>query len=279
MKAISDACKEWGFFQVINHGVSLDLVAKMRTVWREFFHLPVEAKKKLANSPKTYEGYGSRLGVEKGAILDWGDYYFLHVLPEHVKNYDKWPANPESCREITEEYGRDVVKLCGTLMKVLSISLGLDVGYLQKAFGGDEVGACIRVNYYPKCPQPDLTLGLSAHSDPGVLTIVLADDRVKGLQVRKGNAWVNVQPEPNAFIVNIGDQMQGDGQTHTAERFCVVLFYNPRSDLPLFPARELVTTERPQLYQPMTFNEYRLYIRKRGPKGKTQVESLKAIDV
>ena len=111
-------------------------------------------------------------------------------------------------REITDEYGRELVRLCGMLMKVMSISLGLDVGFLQKAFGGDEVGACMRVNYYPKCPQPDLTLGLSAHSDPGCLTVLLADDRVKGLQVRKGDTWVTVQPVPNAFIVNIGDQIQ-----------------------------------------------------------------------
>lgn len=93
-------------------------------------------------------------------------------------------------------------------MKVMSISLGLDVRFLQKAFGEDEVGACMRVNYYPKCPQPDLTLGLSAHSDPGGLTVLLADERVKGLQVRRGDVWVTVQPIPNAFIVNIGDQIQ-----------------------------------------------------------------------
>ncbi|THU68031.1 hypothetical protein C4D60_Mb05t30960 [Musa balbisiana] len=75
-----------------------------------------------------------------------------------------------------------MVKLCGTLMKVLSISLGLDVDQLQAAFGGDDVGACLRVNYYPRCPQPELTLGLSPHSDPGGLTVLLADDCVKGLQ-------------------------------------------------------------------------------------------------
>jgi len=61
------------------------------------------------------------------------------------------------------------------------------------------------------------------------------------------------------------------------ERFSVAFFYNPRSDLPLCPAHELVTPDRPQLYQPMTFNEYRLYIRKKGPRGKAQVESLRAM--
>ncbi|KAK8950048.1 Leucoanthocyanidin dioxygenase [Platanthera guangdongensis] len=169
MRAIADACREWGFFQAVNHGVDADLIDEMVAVWREFFYLPMEEKKKLANSPQTYEGYGSRLGVEKGAALDWGDYFYLHLLPNCAKNFDKWPTNPASCRKITEKYGRQMTNLCGTLMKVLSISLGLDVGYLQEKFGGDEIGTCMRINYYPKCPQPELTLGLSPHSDPGGL--------------------------------------------------------------------------------------------------------------
>jgi len=64
------------------------------------------------------------------------------------------------------------------------------------------------VNYYPPCPQPELTLGLSSHSDPGGMTVLLADDRVRGLQVRRRGAWVTVHPVPDAFIVNVGDQIQ-----------------------------------------------------------------------
>lgn len=97
-RQISEACNEWGFFQIVNHGVSPDLMDKARETWRQFFHLPMEVKQQYANSPKTYEGYGSRLGVEKGAILDWSDYYFLHYLPLSLKDYNKWPALPPSCR-------------------------------------------------------------------------------------------------------------------------------------------------------------------------------------
>lgn len=93
-------------------------------------------------------------------------------------------------------------------MKVFSANLGLEEEYLQKAFGGEEVGACFRVNYYPKCPQPDLTLGLSPHSDPGGMTLLLPDEQVSGLQIRRGEKWVTVKPVPNAFVVNIGDQLQ-----------------------------------------------------------------------
>jgi isopenicillin N synthase-like dioxygenase len=106
-----------------------------------------------------------------------------------------------------------VVKLCELLMRVLSASLGLDEAHFQRALGGDQCGATLRANYYPRCPQPDLTFGLSPHSDPGVLTILLADEHVRGLQVRSSaGQWATVQPVRDAFIVNVGDQIQVTNQ-------------------------------------------------------------------
>ncbi|KAL6865371.1 hypothetical protein ACP4OV_016522 [Aristida adscensionis] len=288
-RAVAAACREWGFFQAVNHGVPAELLRRARRVWRGFFHEPMEVKQRYANSPATYEGYGSRLGVEKGAILDWGDYYYLHVRPPHLFSPDKWPHLPPDLRETTEEYSREVAALGGRLLAALSAGLGAAAGRLGEEFGGEEgAGVCVRVNFYPRCPQPELTLGLSSHSDPGGMTVLLADDRVRGLQVRRRDAWVTVDPLPDAFIVNVGDQIQVlTNATYRSvehrvmvnageERLSVALFYNPKSDLPLAPMPELVSPERPPLYKPMTFDEYRLYIRRKGPRGKSQVESLKA---
>nr|TKW24412.1 hypothetical protein SEVIR_3G049400v2 [Setaria viridis] len=209
VRAVSEACRDWGFFQAVNHGVPAELLRRARGVWRGFFRQPMEVKQRYANSPATYEGYGSRLGVEKGAVLDWGDYYFLHVRPPHLSDPDKWPHLPPELRGTTEEYSREVAALCGRLMTAMSLGLGVAPSRLHEAFGGAEgAGVCVRVNYYPRCPQPELTLGLSSHSDPGGMTVLLADDRVRGLQVRRRGAWVTVDPVPDAFIVNVGDQIQ-----------------------------------------------------------------------
>lgn len=111
-------------------------------------------------------------------------------------------------REVMDEYSREIVRLGGVLLKILSISLGLGDDFLQNKFGGKNIGACLRVNFYPKCPEPDLTLGLSSHSDPGGMTFLLPDQNVPGLQVRRGDEWITVKPAPHAFTVNIGDQIQ-----------------------------------------------------------------------
>ncbi|KAK9290599.1 hypothetical protein L1049_008770 [Liquidambar formosana] len=150
LREVSDACRKWGFFQIVNHGVSSELMKRTREIWRDFFHLPAEVKQEYANSPTTYEGYGSRLGVEKGAILDWSDYFFLHYFPTSLRDQNKWPRLPPSGRESIAKYGDELVKLCGILMKILSINLGLTEDHLQKAIGGEDIGACLRVNFLPK---------------------------------------------------------------------------------------------------------------------------------
>ncbi|XP_062210899.1 jasmonate-induced oxygenase 1-like isoform X2 [Phragmites australis] len=208
-RAVSAACREWGFFQAVNHGVRPEQLQRARAAWRGFFRQPAEVRERYANSPATYEGYGSRLGTTKGGPLDWGDYYFLHLLPPSLKSHDKWPSLPPSLRETTEEYGEEVVQLCRRVMQLLSSGLGLEAGRLQTAFGGaGHEGACMRVNFYPRCPQPEMTLGVAAHSDPGGMTMLLVDHHVRGLQVRRADQWITVDPVPDAFIVNIGDQIQ-----------------------------------------------------------------------
>ncbi|KAL8517254.1 hypothetical protein ACS0TY_015475 [Phlomoides rotata] len=286
---IDEACREWGFFQVVNHGVGHEMMGRTREAWREFFQLPVGEKQRYANSPTTYEGYGSRLGVEKGISLDWSDYFFLHYLPVELRDHNKWPTLPVSCRELVSQYSEKVVELCGKLMKIFATNLGLNEDYLHEAFGGDELGACMRVNYYPKCPQPDLTLGLSSHSDPGGMTVLYPDENVSGLQVRYRDSWVTVKPIPNAFIINIGDQLQILSNANyksvehrvivnsEKERVSLALFYNPKGEIVIKPAEQLVTAEQPRRYPATTYNEYRRYIRTKGPCGKSQVESHKSI--
>ncbi|KAJ0764464.1 putative flavonol synthase [Helianthus annuus] len=288
MDQISIACREWGFFQVLNHGISDELVDGAREVWKEFFHQPMEVKQDYANTPNTYEGYGSRLGIQKGAILDWNDYFFLYYLPSKLKDHNKWPSQPPFLRDVVEEYSKEIVRLGKDLLRIFSINLGLQEDYLQGAFGGDDIGACLRVNFYPKCPQPDLTLGLSSHSDPGGMTFLLPDENVSGLQVRKGDEWITVKPARHAIIVNIGDQIQvlTNGNYKSVEhrvivnpdkeRVSLAYFFNPKSDVLIKPATELVTSTKPALYQPMTYGEYRRFIRTDGLQGKSQLESLKS---
>eukprot|EP00250_Pteridium_aquilinum_P000377 c10411_g1_i1 orf=79-1242(+) len=279
------ACEECGFFQVVNHGIPLSLLQRTLLVARQFFDLPLEEKQAYANNPLTYEGYGSRLGIEKGAILDWGDYFFFHVLPTAIRDPSKWPTKPTLWRETMDECSQHLAKLGYRMLEAISTTLDVPANALKESFGED-THLAFRVNFYPPCPQPDLTLGLSSHSDPGGLTILLQDEHVTGLQVRRNGKWVPVKPIPGGLIVNLGDQIQimSNGIYKSVEhravvnrdeyRVSIAAFFNPSNERAIGPIKELVSPTHPPRYEPMTFKEYRSFIRRNGTQGKQIVESV-----
>lgn len=103
-------------------------------------------------------------------------------------------------------YCQQVRGLGFRLLGAISLSLGLEEDFIERALGEQEQHMAI--NYYPKCPEPELTYGLPAHTDPNALTVLLQDSDVAGLQVLRDGKWMAVDPKPSALVINIGDQLQ-----------------------------------------------------------------------
>lgn len=110
-----------------------------------------------------------------------------------------------SCRDILMEYSKHVMELGYELLELLSEALGLKPSHLKDMNCAE--GLLLLCHYYPPCPQPELAIGTSRHSDNDFLTVLL-QDHVGGLQVLHQNQWVDVPPTPGALVVNIGDLMQ-----------------------------------------------------------------------
>jgi len=122
-------------------------------------------------------------------------------------------------REIASAYCREVRLLGLRLLGMISLSLDLEEDYIEKALGEQEQH--MAVNYYPQCPEPELTYGLPKHTDPNALTVLLQDPNVAGLQVLKGgDQCIAVSPRRNAFVINLGDQLQ------VTRTYVVTLFSN-----------------------------------------------------
>jgi len=94
--------------------------------------------------------------------------------------------------------------LASRILSLISEGLGLESGYFENDLTGSVL---FSINHYPPCPEPSLALGITKHSDPNLITILL-QDHVYGLQVFKDGNWIAVEPIPNAFVINIGYQLQ-----------------------------------------------------------------------
>ncbi|RZC52483.1 hypothetical protein C5167_020907 [Papaver somniferum] len=264
---LAASCEEWGFFQVVNHGIDTDLLRAIEEVAMEFFMLPLEEKNKYPMLPGTVQGYGHAFVFSEDQNLDWCNMLALGVEPFWIRNPKLWPTNPAKFSEALEKYSTNVRKLCKKLLRFIALTLGLNQDTFNDMFG--EAVQAARMNYYPPCPRPDLVLGLSPHSDGSALTVLQQGTGSSvGLQVLKDDKWVPVQPIENALVINIGDTLEvlTNGKyksvehravtNKTKDRLSIVTFYAPSYEIELGPLPEFIDMTRPCMYRRYNHGEY-----------------------
>ncbi|KAF9595163.1 hypothetical protein IFM89_037592 [Coptis chinensis] len=203
LKKLDLACKHWGFFHVTNHGVAEEILNNMKDTTSSFFKLPFEDKKKYATPPNGIQGYGIPYVVLEKQKLDWGDALILSIYPSTFRKLEYWPTTPPKLKDAIETYSSEVNRVAKSLLGNLSLLMGMEKEALLAMH--KEVTQSLRVNYYPTCSMPDRVLGVSPHSDPSSITILMQDEDITGLHIRHDGGWVAVKPIPNSLVVNIGD--------------------------------------------------------------------------
>ncbi|OMO95502.1 Oxoglutarate/iron-dependent dioxygenase [Corchorus olitorius] len=199
---VRHASETWGFFQIVNHGIPVNVLEEMKDGVRSFFEQDAEVKQEFYTRDHAIRfRYGSNFDLYTAPFANWRDTCFCVMAP----NPPKPEELPSILRDIQIEYTNQVTKLGIHLFALLSEALGLKPSHLEGM--GCAEGLTTLCHYYPACPESELTLGTTKHSDTGFLTVLL-QDQIGGLQVLYQDQWVDVPPVPGALVVNIGDLLQ-----------------------------------------------------------------------
>jgi isopenicillin N synthase-like dioxygenase len=274
LRALDAACREWGFFQVVRHGIDDALIASLHRAMRKFFHQPSAAKRALSRTAENPWGFFDRELTKNTRdwkqVYDYGPADGRSITPQ-------WPRELPAFQDAVLAFYHACETLAFRLLAAVARNLGTPEEHLRASFRPSHT-SFLRLNYYPPCAAPARPdgmrtpsaghLGVNHHTDAGALTLLLQDSQ-PGLEVHRGGEWHLVQPREDALVINIGDIVQVwsndryQAALHrviandAAERFSAPFFFNPAYEVHYAPLPTTVDVRHPPRYRAINWGEFR----------------------
>lgn len=260
---LDSACRDWGFFQVVNHGIQDGAIANLHAAMCDFFALPTAVKREISRTRSNPWGYYDREltknALDQKQVFDFGPGDGDSIVPQ-------WPRGLPGFRDAVIRHSRNCEFLAYKLLSAISVNLGMSPGFLSRSFGPGH-SSFLRLNYYPVSRVND-GFGVHHHTDAGALTLLLQDEQA-GLEVFHDGSWHLVEPRGDALVVNIGDIVQvWSNDLYKAAlhrvlastnkpRYSAPYFFNPEYRSNYAPVPTTISNERPPRYESINWGEFR----------------------
>jgi isopenicillin N synthase-like dioxygenase len=289
VRQVDEAARTVGFMQITGHGIAESTLSEFTGATDAFFALDAAAKGEYRCPPGINRGYtppkaeslANSLGLASAADLfeainvgsSAADFPGLG-LPEDVYAPNVYPGEVPGFEPAVTAWFAAAGRVARTMVRIFGVALGGSEDYFER-FTDHSIDV-LRMNNY-RLPAPDFQLekdqlGMGAHTDYGIVTVLWAD-QVPGLEIHgvDGN-WHPVLPADGALLVNLGDataRWTNEQWISTLHRVAA-----PRIDGRLVPRRSAayfhdgnidavieclpgcVTADNPARYQPVTVGEH-----------------------
>ncbi|XP_054817716.1 gibberellin 3-beta-dioxygenase 1-like [Prosopis cineraria] len=273
-EAIRLACEERGIFQLKNHGIPLSQLNDVDEEIKRLFSLPTEQKAKALRSPGAKSGYGSANISPFFSKVMWHEGFTI-VGSSYDDAKKVFPDHDDNARfcETIEEIQKQLKKLAEKVTCVILELLGVRDEENKWVKSNNHT---LRMNLYPSYPDPDEAIGLAQHKDTSIITFlhqtqvytqtrsqVQTQDQTSGLQFfKEGIGWVPVCPDPDSFVVLVGDILEilSNGRftsvlhrvtvSRDANRYSYAFFHRPSYETLISPFHS------PSRFHAVTLKEY-----------------------
>ena len=100
LEELDRACREWGFFELRNHPISLDLRRDMLQEMARFFSLPSAQKRRCERTVENHWGFYDRELTKN--VQDWKELF--DVGPQFGHCVPQWPEHLPGFQQTTEQF-------------------------------------------------------------------------------------------------------------------------------------------------------------------------------
>jgi len=312
---LDDALRELGFLHVVGHGLTDGAVQAVLAAADGFFELD-EAEKLTYRPPnpginRGYAPIGSEaLAYSLGhdgppdlfAAFNIGPEGWPEGNPVYEAERDGvfaanlWPARPSAFQTAVTAYFVAAAAVARELLCLFACALGLDEHHFEPYT--DHSTDTLRMNYYRLGPgEPEPGQGqrwMGAHTDYGILTVLLAD-QVPGLEILDDSGgWRSVRPFAEGIVVNLGDllaQWTNDRWRSTVHRVVTPLrstestvrrrslafFHDGNYDATISCLPTCADAGHPARYQPVVAGEH-IRAKLLGPRTMTASTAASTLD-
>ncbi|MDJ0908098.1 MAG: 2OG-Fe(II) oxygenase family protein [Woeseiaceae bacterium] len=268
LRAIDVACREWGFFQVVGHGIGRDITSGLFEAAHAFFEQPSDIKRQILRTEDNPWGFYDQELTKN--TLDWKEVFDFG--PADGEHRPRWPDAQPEFESAVRAFYLACESLAHRILRAVSMNLGMPADHLAADFR-EQHTSFLRLNYYPsltpdRVQDADKPFGVNQHSDAGALTLLLQDSQ-PGLEVCKDGNWHLVEPVDGALVINIGDMVQVWSNdryraalhrvtTNTEHaRFSAPFFFNPGWETDYAPLPSAIDADNPPRYRAINWREFR----------------------
>lgn len=272
LAALDTACRDHGFFLLKGHQLD-DLIERTFAAGHGFFASSLTTKTSVRRTKERPLGWFDRELTSQ--LRDHKEVFdFIDPVVDAQRGLNQWPDGRDNFRSTMGEFFDAFAYLASLTLDLVWKALAVD----QSATGdlqGSRWTSAVRLNHYTvddpvladeRADLPPLgDVALGAHTDPGVITLLL-QDATGGLQTESvKHGWIDVAPEPGTIVVNLGDAVQVWTNDHyraarhrvlpmsASTRMSIPFFLNPKPGTVLSPIEALDGKPR---YRPFSWQDF-----------------------
>lgn len=278
IETLGQGLSEFGFLNVEGHGIDSSLIRGTYDLWKRFFELPDEVKRRYAGVEGGARGY-TPFGVEHAKdnpLPDLKEFWHIGQEPPEGHPYRReypenvWPAEIPEIRQPTQRLYSSLERVAENLLRALAEYFDMPRdSFASMMTVGNSI---LRVIHYPPVrPDQAPAVRAAAHEDINLITL-LCEATDSGLEIltRQGE-WMAVETGPGQIVVDAGDMLSrftnevvpaathrvvNPAENAARDRYSMPFFVHPYSACDLTIGERFITADNPPKYPPITAGQF-----------------------